>query len=78
MLVNNNITIIHDHSASIDKSINYINKFKILKKSQIYFEEHYNKASKLELFLLKLTIRLTLITLYVRIFIRGGLKKWKE
>ena len=75
MLVNNNITIIHDHSASIDKSINYINKFKILKKSQIYFEEHYNKASKLELFLLKLTIRLTLITLYVRIFIRGGLKK---
>ena len=75
MLVNNNITIIHDHSASIDKSINYINKFKILKKSQVYFEEHYNKASKLELFLLKLTIRLTLITLYVRIFIRGGLKK---
>ena len=74
-LINNNITIIHDHSASIDKSINYINKFKILKKSQVYFEEHYNKASKLELFLLKLTIRLTLITLYVRIFIRGGLKK---
>lgn len=73
-LINNNITIIHDHSASIDKSINYINKFKILKKSQMYFEEHYNNASKLELFLLRLTIRLTLITLYVRIFIRGGLK----
>ena len=73
-LINNNITIIHDHSASIDKSINYINKFKILKKSQVYFEEYYNKASKGELFLLKLTIRLTLITLYVRIFIRGGLR----
>lgn len=73
-LINNNITIIHDHSASIDKSINYINKFKILKKSQVYFEEYYNKASKGELFLLKLTIRLTLMTLYVRIFIRGGLR----
>ena len=74
-IINNNITIIHDHSASIDKSINYINKFKILKKSQIYFEDTYNKASKVELFLLKLTIKLTLMTLYVRIFIRGGFKK---
>ena len=73
-LINNNITIIHDHSASIDKSINYINKFKILKKSQVYFEEYYNKASKGELFLLKLTIRLTLMTLYVRIFFRGVLR----
>ena len=75
ILINNNITIIHDHSASIDKSINYINKFKILKKSQLYFEEYYNNASKLELTLLKITVRLTLITLYVRIFIKGGFKK---
>lgn len=74
-LVNNNVTIIHDHSVSIDKSINYINKYKILKKSQMYFEITYNHASSLEKFLLKLTIRLTLLTLYVRIFVRGGLRK---
>ena len=71
----NNITIIHDHSVSVDKSINYINKFKILKRSQVYFESVYNKASKVEMFFLKLTIKLTLMTLYVRIFIKGGLKK---
>lgn len=75
ILVNNNVTIIHDHSVSIDKSINYINKYKILKKSQMYFETTYNHASSLEKFFLKLTIRLTLLTLYVRIFVRGGLKK---
>ena len=75
ILVNNNVTIIHDHSVSIDKSINYINKYKILKKSQMYFETTYNHANSLEKFLLKLTIRLTLITLYVRIFVRGGFRK---
>lgn len=74
-LINNNITVIHDHSVSVDKNINYINKFKILKKSQLYFEKHYNRASKIELFFLKLSAKLTLITLYVRIFIKGGFKK---
>ena len=75
ILVNNNVTIIHDHSVSVDKNISYINKFKILKKSQMYFETTYNHANSIEKFLLKLTIRLTLLTLYVRIFVRGGLRK---
>ena len=71
----NKVKVIHDHSVSIDKNINYIKKYKILKQSQLYFEQFYNKASKIEIFLLKLTIKLTLLTLYVRIFIKGGLKK---
>ena len=78
ILVNNEVAIIHDHSVSIDKSINYINKFKILKKSQLYFEEQYNNATKMNLFFLRFTGRLTLITLYIRLFFKGGLKKWRE
>lgn len=74
-LINNNVTIIHDHSVSVDKNISYINKYKILKQSQMYFETNYNNANSIEKILLKVTIRLTLLTLYVRIFIRGGLKK---
>ena len=74
-LINNNVTIIHDHSVSVDKNISYINKYKILKQSQMYFETNYNNANSIEKILLKLTIRLTLLTLYVRIFLRGGLKK---
>ena len=74
-LINNNVTIIHDHSVSVDKNISYINKYKILKQSQLYFETNYNNANSIEKFLLKVTIRLTLLTLYVRIFLRGGLKK---
>lgn len=75
ILVNNNVTIIHDHSVSVDKNISYINKYKILKQSQMYFETNYNNANSIEKILLKVTIRLTLLTLYVRIFLRGGLKK---
>lgn len=74
-LINNNVTIIHDHSVSVDKNISYINKYKILKQSQMYFETNYNNANSIEKILLKVTIRLTLLTLYVRIFLRGGLKK---
>ena len=74
-LINNNVTIIHDHSISVDKNISYINKYKILKQSQMYFETNYNNANSIEKILLKVTIRLTLLTLYVRIFLRGGLKK---
>ena len=74
-LINNNVTIIHDHSVSVDKNISYINKYKILKQSQMYFETNYNNANSIEKILLKLTIRLTLLTLYVRIFVRGGLRK---
>ena len=73
-LINNNVTIIHDHSVSVDKNISYINKYKILKQSQMYFETNYNNANSIEKILLKVTIRLTLLTLYVRIFLRGGLK----
>ena len=74
-LINNNVTIIHDHSVSVDKNISYINKYKILKQSQMYFETNYNNANSIEKILLKVTIRLTLLTLYVRMFLRGGLKK---
>ncbi len=73
--VDNEVTIIHDHSVSVDKSVSYINKFKILKESQYYFEKNYNHARPIDLFLLKLTSKLTLMTLYIRIFFKGGFRK---
>ena len=71
----NQVTIIHDHSVSIDKSVSYIHKFKQLKKSQLYFEKEYNHASKMEIFALKFFSKLTLILIYIRIFLKGGLKQ---
>ena len=51
----NSVTIQHNHAVTINKNIKYLEKYKILKQSQTYFEKNYNQASKLELFLLKMT-----------------------
>lgn len=65
----NNIDVIHDHAVSIDKSLKRIKKYDILKNSQYYFEKTYNHASKGELFLLKLTSKITRIILLIKYMI---------
>lgn len=64
IVINKDVTIVHDHSVTIDKNINKINKYKILKKSQYYFNKNYNGANIIELILLKLTYYMTYIILY--------------
>lgn len=59
ILVDNNTKVIHNHSVTIDKSIKKINKLKILKQSQYYFQKNYNNANILELLMLKITAFLT-------------------
>lgn len=71
----NKVVILHDHSVSVDKNMSYINKFKTLKTSQYYFEEKYNHATKMQLRFLKWFGKLTLGTIYIRVFLKGGLKK---
>lgn len=44
ILINNNVTVVHNHSVSVDKSLNKINKFKRLTKSQRYYHKNYNKT----------------------------------
>lgn len=56
IVIVNNVNVIHNHSVSIDKSIKRINKVKIQKKSQYYFEKEYNNANLFELLLLKITV----------------------
>ena len=54
VLIDNESFITHNHSVSVDKNISKIKKYKILKKSQVYFEKNYNKANIFEIFLLRL------------------------
>jgi GT2 family glycosyltransferase len=44
IIVRNDVTIIHNHSVSIDKTYNKIRKFKILARSQRYFHKNYNNV----------------------------------
>ena len=69
IIVANNIDVIHEHAVSIDKSLKRIKKYDILKNSQYYFEKTYNHASKGELFLLKLTSKITRIILLIKYMI---------
>ena len=66
IVINNDIDVVHDHAKTIDKNLKRINKYKILKKSQYYFEKNYNKANIFELFLLKFTAFITKILLYIK------------
>ena len=64
--INNNVIVIHNHSVTIDKNIKKINKYKLQKKSQYYFEKNYNNAKKHELFFLNLTVKITTILLKIK------------
>ncbi len=74
-LVSNKVTIIHNHSVTIDKSLKRIKKYKAQKKSQYYFEVEYNNASCLERILLKLTAWLSQLILSISYFIQDLLRK---
>lgn len=73
--VDNNVVVIHNHSVTIDKNVNKINKYKILKTSQEYFVKEYLNATDNELKKLNFTKNLSLFLLYIRCFFKGGLKK---
>lgn len=66
ILVDNRVSIVHDHSVTVDKSVSRIRKYRILKTSQRYYVEKYLQANTLEVFFLFLTNKLSLGLLYIR------------
>lgn len=61
-IVLGDITFIHDHSVSINKSISSkVKQHKILFDSKLIYHTKYNQVSKLELNMLKLSFKLGLI-----------------
>ena len=63
------VEVIHNHSVTIDSNISKINKYKILKKSQYYFQTNYNKANIFEKILLKISssIGLAILRVYYKL-----------
>ena len=75
IMVCNDIKVKHNHSVSIDKNIKKINKLKLQKQSQVYFQEKYNNATKFQVFMLKLTAFLSRLVLSIVYFIKDLFKK---
>lgn len=71
-IIVNDAFIIHDHAATIDNNIKRIKKFKILKKSQYYFQTKYNHANFFEKILLKLNKNISLGCYYISGLFKGG------
>ena len=65
-LINCDISVIHHHNVSIGTNVSRINKFKIYKKSQLYYEKNYNDASSLTIVLLYLFYNITLLSLKIK------------
>ncbi len=74
VIVDTSLSVIHHHSISIDASFKVMNKYKILKKSQMYYHDKYNNANFLDKFLLYVTSKITYFVLYIYHFVRGGKK----
>jgi hypothetical protein len=73
-IIVNGINVVHNHSVTIDNSINRIKKYKILKKSQKYFHKNYSHFSLFGIISLYITDKIMLILLYFVVFFKGGKK----
>ena len=72
--VDTTLSVIHDLSVSVDKSLNSLKKYKILKMSQFYYEKKYNKLNIFGLFLLRLFYYISYGISFLYLLI-GGSKK---
>ena len=64
--VSNKYKVKHNHSESVDKNINNIKKFKILKESQNYYVNNYCNANGLQKLLIKIFSDITLLGIKMR------------
>ena len=72
--VDNELSVIHNESVSVDKSINSIKKYKILKTSQKYFQKKYIKANIFKIFILRMFYYISLFIAYI-IYLISRIKK---
>ena len=69
--IDNEVTVTHNLSVSVNKSFDSIKKYKILKQSQKYYVKYYLKPNFFGIILLAVTYRISLAVAYVVCFIRS-------
>ena len=69
--VMNTISVTHNLSVSVDRSIKRINKFKILVKSLFHYEKEYNHISGFKMFILKICYYFALFIASIKNIIKG-------
>lgn len=69
-VVDTSVYVEHKHNAVIGSNVNLRDKYKIYKKSQLYYEKTYNKANIIEVFLFKLFYFINLIPYEIKRIIK--------
>lgn len=72
--IDNEVSVIHNLSVSVNKSFSSIRKYKILKESQKYYEKKYNNLNVFKMTLLRFLYYISLCVVYVNC----GLKSIKK
>lgn len=69
-VVDTSVHVEHKHNAVIGSNVNLRDKYKIYKKSQLYYEKVYNKANVIEMILFKLFYFINLIPYEIKKIIK--------
>lgn len=69
-VVDTSVHVEHKHNAVIGSNVNLRDKYKIYKKSQLYYEKAYNKANVIEMILFKLFYFINLIPYEIKKIIK--------
>lgn len=73
--VDNEVEVIHNLSVSVDKSLNSIKKYKIIKTSQKYYQKYYNNLNIFGMIILRFVYYISLGISYVLVFIKNLWRK---
>jgi GT2 family glycosyltransferase len=75
IIIDTTSSVIHHHSISVNKSVSILNKYRILKKSQMYYHTNYNNAGLIGKFMLYGTSKITGLVLYIYYLLKQGGRK---
>lgn len=65
-VINKDVYVEHKHNQSIGNNVTHLNKYKIYKKSQLYYEKNYNNANSIQMLLFKLFYYIGLLGLKIK------------
>lgn len=67
-VINKEAEVEHKHNVSIGNSVSKINKYNIYKKSQLYYEQYYNNANDIQIWLFEFFYYIGLLGLKIKLF----------
>ena len=73
--IDTSVVVNHELSVSVDKNLNSLKKYKILKESQRYYEKKYNNLNFLGLVILKISYYISYFISYIYLFFLKNIKK---